>query len=94
MGELVILSGMVLGGHFVIFVLACLVLTVVFVATGRSLFPMIWGEPTKVFAEERETFVGFGPHLFFVAFVLLIGVYVPAPINNLFLQVANTLGGH
>ncbi len=94
MGELVILSGMVLGGHFVIFVLACLVLTVVFVATGRSLFPMIWGEPTKVFAAERETFVGFGPHLFFVAFVLLIGVYVPAPSNHLFLQVANTRGGH
>ncbi len=43
-GELLILSALVGSGHLFVFAAFCLLITMTFVATGRTVFPMIWGE--------------------------------------------------
>jgi hydrogenase-4 component F len=43
MAEMLILSGIVQAGNLIAFALMCTMLTIIFVATGRSIFPMLWG---------------------------------------------------
>lgn len=93
-GELIIMTGMITSGHFVIFAAFCALLSIVFVATGRSLFPMIWGEPNAGGVRERESLVAMAPKLFYLAILLSLGVYTPAPLSELLQQVATSLGAH
>lgn len=43
LGEVMIVSGLFEAGQHAVFLLFCVSLTITLVATGRSLFPMIWG---------------------------------------------------
>ncbi len=43
LAEMLILSGIVQAGNLIAFALMCTMLTIIFVATGRSIFPMLWG---------------------------------------------------
>ncbi len=92
LGELIILSALVRGGYFGLFAGVCGLLTVAFVATGRSVFPMIWGEPRAVPTAARQVLTDFGPKLVLLIFLVAMGLYLPAPINTLFRQVAAGLG--
>jgi hypothetical protein len=47
MAEMLILSGIVQAGNLIAFTLMCTMLTIIFVATGRSIFPMLWGQPEQ-----------------------------------------------
>jgi formate hydrogenlyase subunit 3/multisubunit Na+/H+ antiporter MnhD subunit len=47
MAEMLILSGIVQAGNLIAFTLMCTMLTIIFVATGRSIFPMLWGPPEQ-----------------------------------------------
>ena len=82
MAEMLILSGIVQAGNLIAFTLMCTMLTIIFVATGRSIFPMICGpaEPHRV-PPVRETWVTALPKLGFVLVLVLLGVYTPAPIS-------------
>lgn len=93
LGELIIMSGLIGAGHFVVFAAFCAILTVTFIATGRSVFPMIWGEPKKKVNWASQTVAMVLPKLVFLGVLLAMGVYLPAPVNALFRQVAVTLGG-
>jgi hydrogenase-4 component F len=93
LGELIIMSGLIGAGHFVVFAAFCAILTVTFVATGRSVFPMIWGEPKKKVDWASQTVAMVLPKLVFLGFLLAMGLYLPAPVNALFRQVAVSLGG-
>ncbi len=93
LGELIIMSGLISAGHFVVFASFCAILTVTFIATGRSVFPMIWGEPKKKVNWASQTAVTVLPKLVFLCALLAMGIYLPAPVNALFRQVAFTLGG-
>ena len=93
MAEMLILSGIVQAGHMVAFALMCTMLTIIFVATGRSIFPMLWGQPERHRPPVREPWVTALPKLGFVLVLVLLGVYTPAPINALLLQVAASMGG-
>jgi hydrogenase-4 component F len=93
LGELVILSAMVKGSHFGMFVATCAILTVCFVATGRALFPMIFGAPSRQVNWAGESLVALSPNLLFLGLLIVMGIYLPSPLNNLFQQVAATLGG-
>ncbi|MEQ1878050.1 MAG: proton-conducting transporter membrane subunit, partial [Bdellovibrionia bacterium] len=44
-GELMILSSVIETGNWFIFITLCFLIVITFVATGRSVFPMIWGAP-------------------------------------------------
>ena len=93
MAEMLILSGIVQAGNLIAFTLMCTMLTIIFVATGRSIFPMIWGPPDRPRAPVTETWVTALPKLGFVAALILLGVYTPAPISALLVQVALSIGG-
>lgn len=92
LGELLILSSVVKVGHYGLFAGLCALLTLAFVATGRSVFPMIWGEPKPRDAGATQVLADFIPKLVLLAFLVAMGLYLPAPINTLFRQVAAGLG--
>lgn len=93
MAEMLILSGIVQAGNLIAFTLMCTMLTIIFVATGRSIFPMIWGPSDRPRAPVNETWVTALPKLGFVTVLILLGVYTPAPVSALLLQVAQSIGG-
>jgi hydrogenase-4 component F len=93
MAEMLILSGIVQAGNLIAFTLMCTMLTIIFVATGRSIFPMIWGPSEHQGPKVTETWVTAVPKLGFVVVLVLLGVYTPAPISALLVQVAQSIGG-
>jgi len=93
LGELIILSGLIRAGYMLVFVGFCTLLTITFVATGRSIFPMIWGQPKTQVSWPRQTLVEELPKLIFLAALTSMGIYMPPPVNALFRAVAASLGG-
>jgi hydrogenase-4 component F len=92
MAEMLILSGIVQAGHFMVFVLLCVTLTIIFVATGRALFPMIWGPPKRDRQAPRESLLAAPPKLMFIAVLVLLGIYTPEPAARLMRLVAASIG--
>jgi hydrogenase-4 component F len=92
LGELIILSGLMGAGQHLVFAAFCAILTATFVATGRSVFPMIWGVPKRKVNWASQTLATVLPKLVFLVALLAMGVHLPAPVNALFRQVAATLG--
>jgi hydrogenase-4 component F len=92
LGELIIMSGLVGAGYVLVFAAFCMILTVTFVATGRAIFPMIWGEPKKPANWGSQPIATILPKLVFLVALIAMGLYLPAPINRLFMQVAAGLG--
>ncbi|HEX7672490.1 MAG TPA: proton-conducting transporter membrane subunit [Polyangiaceae bacterium] len=92
-GELLILSALVSSGHLFVFATFCLLITMTFVATGRTVFPMIWGEPKIHFTSPRQTFLSASPKMAFLVALVVLGVYIPPVANRLIQQVALSLGG-
>ena len=92
MAEMLILSGIVQAGNLIAFTLMCTMLTIIFVATGRSIFPMIWGPSEYQGPQVTENWVTAVPKLGFVVVLVLLGVYTPAPISALLVQVAQSIG--
>ncbi len=93
MAEMLILSGIVQVGNLMAFIFMCTMLTVIFVATGRSIFPMIWGPSEREGSAETERLVTAAPKVGFVVVLVLLGVYTPAPFSALLVQVAESIGG-
>jgi hydrogenase-4 component F len=93
MAEMLILSGIVQSGNLIAFTMMCTMLTIIFVATGRSIFPMLWGPSDRQGPPINESWVTAVPKLGFVLALILLGVYTPAPISQLLLQVAQSIGG-
>lgn len=93
MAEMLVLSGIVQAGKMIAFTLMCTMLTIIFVATGRTIFPMLWGQPEQHRPPVREPWVTALPKLGFVLALVLLGVYVPAPVNELLIRVAQSIGG-
>jgi len=93
LGELLILSGLVQSGQLLAFATFCLLITATFVATGRTVFPMIWGEPKRHVTWPRQTALSAAPKLVFLIALVAMGLYMPPSVNALFRQVAASLGG-
>jgi hydrogenase-4 component F len=93
LGELIILSGLIRAGYMLVFVGFCTLLTITFVATGRSIFPMIWGEPKTTVSWPRQRLRDELSKLVFLAALISMGIYMPPPVNALFRAVAASLGG-
>jgi hydrogenase-4 component F len=92
LGELLILRGLAGGGSFLVFSIFCALLTVTFVATGRSVFPMIWGVPKRKVDWPAQHLAEVAPKAVFLLALLAMGLYLPAPVDALFRQVAASLG--
>ena len=92
LGELIIMSGLVGGGHHLVFAAFCIILTVTFIATCRAIFPMIWGEPKQKADWGRQPVITILPKMVFLIALVAMGIYLPASVNRLFRQVAAGLG--
>jgi hydrogenase-4 component F len=92
LGELIILSGLVRAKQVTVFVVFCALIALSFVATGRTIFPMIWGEPMKEVHWPRQSFVAAAPKLVFLVLLVAMGIYMPSPVNALFREVAASMG--
>jgi len=92
LGELIILSGLVRAKQITVFVVFCTLIALSFVATGRTVFPMIWGEPKKEVHWPRQSFVAAAPKLAFFVALVAMGLYMPQAVNSLFREVAASLG--
>jgi hydrogenase-4 component F len=87
-GELLILSALVGSGHMFVFAAFCVLITMTFVATGRTIFPMIWGQPRQTRTWPRQTFWSASPKIFFLFVLIALGVYIPPVVNRLIQEVA------
>lgn len=92
-GELLILSALVGSGQFLVFAAFCVLITVTFVATGRTIFPMIWGEAKQEVTWPRQTLSSVGAKLVFLIALVALGVFVPPAVNELLQDVAHSLEG-
>ncbi len=93
LGELLILSALVTSGQMFVFATFCMLITVSFVATGRTIFPMIWGEPKQARTWPRQRLSSALHKLIFLVLLLVLGIYIPPQINTLITDVAQSLGG-
>ncbi|HEX7601061.1 MAG TPA: proton-conducting transporter membrane subunit, partial [Polyangiaceae bacterium] len=93
LGELLILSALVTSKQMLVFSAFCVLLTMSFVATGRTIFPMIWGEAKEKHEWPRQTFVSALPKIVFLVALVALGLYIPPVINELIREVAASLGG-
>lgn len=90
-GELLILSALVGSGHLLVFGAFCMLIIMTFVATGRTIFPMIWGAPKEEKTGPRQTFISSSPKAFFLAALVILGIYIPPAVNALIQDVSATL---
>jgi hydrogenase-4 component F len=93
LAEMLILSGIVQAGNLLAFTLMCVMLTIIFVATGRTIFPMLWGTPLVVRAPMKESFLSIVPKLGFVGVLTMLGTYTPQLVTQLLSAVARSIGG-
>jgi hydrogenase-4 component F len=93
LAEMLILSGIVQAGNLLAFTLMCVMLTIIFVATGRRIFPMLWGTPIQVRAPMQESFLSIVPKLGFVGLLTMLGTYTPQAVTQLLSAVARSIGG-
>ncbi|MBL0212842.1 MAG: hypothetical protein IPQ07_03055 [Myxococcales bacterium] len=93
LGELLILSALVTSGQMFVFAAFCMLITMSFVATGRTIFPMIWGEPKQDRTWPAQSALGALHKLIFLGALLVLGIYIPPQINSLMTRVAHSLGG-
>jgi hydrogenase-4 component F len=91
-GELLILSALVSSGHLFVFAAFCVLITMTFVATGRTIFPMIWGEPKQSRSWPRQTLLSVFPKMVFLVALVVLGVYIPPVVNGLIQEVAASVG--
>lgn len=91
MGEMLIMSSMIKGGHYIVFTLFCVLLTITFIAMGRAIFPMIWGESLPARTFKGETFASILPNAIFFLLLLAMGIFLGEHLNVLFLQVADKI---
>lgn len=92
-GELVMMGGMIASGQTVLFAGICVILLLVFVATGRTMFPMIWNAGKREAGRHAEPLIDLAPKIFFLFVLLTLGIYMPARLNELLAQITLSFGG-
>jgi hydrogenase-4 component F len=94
LGEVMILSGLMRGGHYAVFFAVCVMLTIILVSTGRAVFPMLWN-PAKgpVPPATGEPLAALLPYVLFLGLLFSLGIFQPPAISALIRQVAANLAG-
>ena len=82
-------------GQFLVAGLFLVMLFVVFVGMSATVLPVVQGEPPRGLPpnEYRDSFLMVGPAIACLALVLLLGIYIPPPVNGLLQNAANFLEG-
>lgn len=93
LGEVIMLSNMTDGSYLFVFFFVCVVLTLLLLLCGRLLFPMIWGDAIDDGVRHRDPISSNIASIFYVAILISLGIYSPAPISSLLYEVAKSLAG-
>ncbi len=91
LGEVMVMGGLIEADHPVMFILFGVLFTVVLVATGRSLFPMIWGESKQQVDWRGEPVGSLVPALVLLGCLVLSGLSLPSSLDTIIEQVATTM---
>jgi hydrogenase-4 component F len=95
LSEFTILNAAVTSGRYGVAALFLGLLAVVFIGMGATVMTVVQGKPSER-AEAtglRDTVSTVGPGLGLLALVLMLGLYVPAPLDHLLREAAASLGG-
>jgi hydrogenase-4 component F len=94
--EFTIASAAMIKGEFLAGALYLLLLGVIFIGMGATVLGIVQGTPSSTTAENgyRDSLATCAPVLLFLALVLLLGLYVPAPLDALLTDARNFLEGH
>jgi hydrogenase-4 component F len=93
MSEFTILNAAVASGRFAPAALFLLALAVVFIGMGATVLRVVQGEPSAAATarQYKEHALTVGPAIAFLVLVVLMGVYVPPPVNTLLREAASFL---
>jgi hydrogenase-4 component F len=94
MSEFTILNAAFAGSRYLTAALFLVMLAVVFIGMGATVLRVVQGLPSRAIAERPpypETFLTIAPPLCLLALVLMLGVYVPSPVNTLLHDAASFL---
>ena len=91
--EFTILRAAVAGGHPWIAAVVLLLLAIIFVGMAALILEMALGEPESPVPPQRESAWLLAGPIALAAAVLMLGVYIPAPLQHVLVQAAVALGG-
>jgi hydrogenase-4 component F len=94
MSEFAVLKGTLEGGHTFAAVAYLVLLAIIFIGMAGTFLKMSQGVPEGAEAPARRESIAMTlPPMALAAFVLLLGVYVPLPLQAVLRQAAASLGG-
>jgi hydrogenase-4 component F len=93
LSEFTILNAAVTAGRYGVAALFLIMLVVVFLGMGATVVAVVQGKPPEraMAPGSRDTFGSVAPSLALLALVLMLGVYVPAPVDHLLRDAAVSL---
>jgi hydrogenase-4 component F len=93
MSEFTILNAAITGGRFVSAGWFLLMLAIIFIGMGATVLRVVQGEPSAAAKARlyKERFLTVAPVVAFLVLVLLMGVYIPPPVNALLHDAASFL---
>jgi hydrogenase-4 component F len=93
LSEFTILNAAISSGQFVVGGLFLLMLIIVFIGMGATVLAVVQGEPAPAPARPfaRERLLTVAPVAFLLALVLMLGVYIPRPLDTLLRAAATSL---
>jgi hydrogenase-4 component F len=93
LSEFTILSGAVRGGHPWVAAAMLVLLAVIFIGMATVILEVAYGQPDPALRKERESGWLVGGPLALAVGVLLLGLYIPAALNEVLARAATSLGG-
>lgn len=93
--EFTIISGAVQAGHITVAATFLVLLAIVFMGMGATVLAVVQGEPPVVSGETtyQDRFSTVAPIVLFMALVLFLGLYIPAPLDALLSSAASAVEG-
>ena len=93
LGEVTMLSNMTEGSYLAVFFIICVVLTLILLATGRLLFPMIWADAPDEGVRHSDPLGSNIGSILFIVILISLGIYSPTPVSELIKEVASSIIG-
>ena len=95
LSEFTIVNAALSGRQYAVAGLFLGMLVVIFIGMGSTVLSIVQGEPGPLpdAPTSKERFATVGPGIFLLSLVLLLGVYIPAPLNALLRAAAASLEG-
>jgi len=95
LSELTIVNAALLRGHWIVGALFLVLLAVVFVGMGATVLAVVQGKPPERYEAlpYKETFLTIAPIVAFVGGALMLGLYVPRPLDALLHGAADFVQG-